>query len=387
MVGNVQGKRRYMLSVAAGLTVEIADTFDAAFGSEDAPGIVTREEWSELLGSSVSNFVFMTWQWQSLWWAHFGTSEGCQLHLLAVRREGGALVGIAPLFIAPEPLPPLKEYHQGETRPEGEGDPRRAVRLVGGIDIADYLDIIAAPNAYADVWSAVLDYLVSRQAEWDVIDLHSLPGSSPSREIVADQAGRRGLECKLLAEDVCPVLNLPLDWNTYLMSLRKKDRHELRRKVRKLEGRDDSRWYLVSPLDVPALEKGMQIFIDLHRRSGEDKAKFMDEQMAGFFRAMVHELAPTGWLDLAILDIDGHPAAAYFSFNYNKRIYLYNSGYEPRWASYSAGIALLAYRIHKAILQGIEIFDFLRGDEPYKYDFGAKDTYIYRAVLQPHKKA
>ncbi|MEO6456919.1 MAG: GNAT family N-acetyltransferase [Chloroflexia bacterium] len=376
-----------MLSVASGLTVEIADSFDVALGSEEVPGIVTREEWSELLAASASDVVFMTWQWQALWWKHFSQAQGCRLHLLAVRGEGGALVGIAPLFVASEPLPPLKEYHPGELRPEGEGAPLRTLRLVGGIDIADYLDVIAAPEALPDVWSAVLDYLISKRNEWDVIDLHSLPADSPSKDIVPDLVMERGMECELLREDVCPVLKLPSDWDTYLMSLRKKDRHELRRKVRKLEGRDDSRWYLVNPVDTAALGKAMQIFIDLHRKSGEDKALFMDEQMAGFFTDMVHELAYTGWLDLAILDMDGYPAAAYFSFNYKKRIYLYNSGYEPRWASYSAGIALLAYRIHKAILQGIEVFDFLRGDEPYKYDFGAKDTYIYRAVLRSGKTA
>lgn len=371
-----------MLSVAPGLTLEIADSFDAALGSEEVPGIITREEWSELLAASASDVVFMTWQWQSLWWKHFGEGESCRLHLLAVRREGGALVGVAPLFVTSEPLPPLKEYHRRELRPEGEGAPLRTVRLVGGIDIADYLDVIAAPEALSDVWSAVLDYLVSKRDEWDVIDLHSLPVDSPSKDIVAELSRQRGMECELLREDVCPVLKLPADWDTYLMSLRKKNRHELRRKVRKLEGRDDSRWYLVNPVDTVGLERAMHIFIDLHRKSGEDKARFMDEHMAGFFTALVHELASTGWLDLAILDMDGHPAAAYFSFNYKKRIYLYNSGYEPKWASYSAGIALLAYRIHKAILQGIEVFDFLRGVEPYKYNFGAKDTYIYRAVLR-----
>ena len=376
-----------MLSVAQGLTVEVAASFDAALGSEEAAGIVTRDEWDDLLTRSASDVVFMTWQWQALWWKHFGEVQGCSLHLLAVRREGGALIGIAPLFVTSEPLPPLRGYSRGVPRSEGEGAPLRSVRIVGGIDIADYLDIIAAPESLTEVWSAALDYICSIRDEWDVIDIHSLPAKSPSRDVICETAEQHGLFCEVLREDVCPVLELPPDWNTYLMGLRKKDRHELRRKVRKLEGRDDSRWYLVNPTDVAALEKAMHIFIDLHRKSGEDKARFMGERMARFFDALVHDLASTGWLDIAILDMDGQSAAAYCSFNYKKRIYLYNSGYEPKWASYSAGIALLAYRIHKAILQGMEVFDFLRGDEPYKYDFGAKDTYIYRAVLRSGDRA
>ncbi|MDQ3929375.1 MAG: GNAT family N-acetyltransferase, partial [Chloroflexota bacterium] len=114
-----------------------------------------------------------------------------------------------------------------------------------------------------------------------------------------------------------------------------------------------------------------------------DKARFMDERRAEAFMEMARRMSSSGWLDVAVLAVNGEPAAAYLSFNYNGRLYLYNSGYDPKFAAYSAGVALLAYRIHKAILQGVRTFDFLRGDEEYKYDFGARDTYVYRAVLRP----
>ncbi|HUP27294.1 MAG TPA: GNAT family N-acetyltransferase [Chloroflexia bacterium] len=372
-----------MVSVESGLKLEVAHSFDHALGEG---GIVTPSEWDTLLASSPSDVVFLTWQWQSLWWQHFGASANCKLHLLVLRDQRGAPVGIAPLFIAADTVPPLKEYVPGEERPEGEGDLRRVVRFVGGIEIADYLDVIAPAEMLGPVWGAVLEYLNRLENEWDLVDLHSLPDGSESRIVLQSLSGQYGLDCRTFPEDVSPVLELPGDWNTYLMSLRKKDRHELRRKVRKLEGRDDARWYLVNPSDTGALQRAVSTFVDLHRSSGEDKAKFMDEQMAAFFAATVPALASTGWLDLAILEIDKHPAAAYFSFNYKERIYLYNSGYEPRWASYSAGIALLAYRIHKAILQHVRVFDFLRGDEPYKYDFGARNTYVYRIVLTRGEK-
>ncbi len=382
-----------MLSVQPGLSVEIAHDFASALGTGRATGsnvIVTTGEWERLLKSAASDVVFMTWQWQSLWWEHFGApaqssqSQGCEeckLHLLAVRDEEGALIGIAPLFIAAEPLPTLKEYRRGELRPGGEGKPVRTVRIVGGIDIADYLDIIAPTERMAEVWGVALDYLIERRAEWDVIDLHSLPQFSPSHELLVKLAQERGLEAQVFPEDVSPVLELPGDWETYLMSLRKKDRHELRRKVRKLEGRDDVRWRLVPSHDAEAMTQGMHTFLDLHRMSGVDKAHFMDDHMAQFFLTMASELVETGWLDLAILEVDKQPASAYLSFGYGDRLYLYNSGYSQQFAAYSAGVALLAYRIHKAILQGFRCFDFLRGDEPYKYDFGAKDTYVYRAMI------
>ena len=372
-----------MLSVRSELTLQVAHDFGEALGDDATPGVVTREEWADLLSRAASDVVFLTWQWQTLWWRHFGEAENCKLHLLVMRDNGGALAGIAPLFVAYVPLPPAQEYSRGRQRPEGQGEPMRIVRLVGGIDIADYLDVIAPPDRLSAVWAAALDYLVERRGEWDVIDLHSLPQWSASRHVLPQLGEERGLHTHVFPEDACPVRQLPEEWDTYLMSLRKKDRHELRRKVRKLEGRTDVRWRLIHPTDSQAMSEAMHVFLDLHRKSDAAKAEFMNEQMAAYFRDMAESLASTGWLELAVLDIGDQHAAAYFSFDYGSRLYLYNSGYDPKLASYSAGIALLAYRIHKAILQDLRIFDFLRGDEPYKYDFGAKDTYVYRALLTP----
>ena len=362
-----------MVSVSSALKVEVADSF------ESAPG---QAEWDALLSEASSNVVFLTRQWQQTWWDSFASEHCCQLKIMSVRTDGGALVGIAPLFVEQTPLPPVQAYSRGVPRPErGEGESLRLLRLVGGVEVADYLDIIAPVDRVREVWVALLDYLLEHH-DWDAIDLHSLPEFSPSREVLTELAEQMGLSAEVVTEDVCPVLELPGDWETYLMSLRKKDRHELRRKVRKLEGRDDARWYLVKTGDPAELEKGMRAFIALHRSSGLDKAQFMDDHRAEGFMEMAAWMSKSGWLDLAILAVHDEPAAAYLSFNYDGRLYLYNSGYDPKFAAYSAGVALLAYRIHKAILQGIKTFDFLRGDEEYKYDFGAKDTYVYRAVLR-----
>ncbi|MEA2576381.1 MAG: hypothetical protein QOH93_3679 [Chloroflexia bacterium] len=361
-----------MVSVSSALKVEVADSF------ETAPN---QAEWDALLGEACSNVVFLTREWQQTWWESFSSEHCCQLKIVSIRTDGGALVGIAPLFVEETPLPPVQAYERGVPRPEyGEGEPQRLLRFVGGVEVADYLDIIAANGMEREVWSTLLDYLL-QDRDWDVIDLHSLPEFSPSREALAGLAAQKGLSVEVAPEDVCPVVQLPGDWETYLMSLRKKDRHELRRKVRKLEGRDDARWYLVKTDDAAELEKGMRAFIALHRSSGLDKAEFMDDRRAEAFVEMARRMSNSGWLDLAILAVNDVPAAVYLSFNYNGCLYLYNSGYDPDYAAYSAGVALLAYRIHKAILQGLKTFDFLRGDEEYKYDFGAKDTYVYRAVL------
>jgi CelD/BcsL family acetyltransferase involved in cellulose biosynthesis len=83
-----------------------------------------------------------------------------------------------------------------------------------------------------------------------------------------------------------------------------------------------------------------------------------------------------GWLDLSIMRVDDHPVAANFSLDYGDRIYLYNSGFDPGERELSAGLVLLAQNIEQAIQAGRTSFDMLRGDEPYKYRFAAKDEAI-----------
>ena len=85
------------------LTVEVAESFEHAFDQ-----LINPEEWDTLLSKAQSNVVFLTRQWQQTWWNHFGTPANCQLHLLILREEGGTLVGVAPIFVATEPLPPLE---------------------------------------------------------------------------------------------------------------------------------------------------------------------------------------------------------------------------------------------------------------------------------------
>src|SRR5215213_4336446 len=94
---------RMVVQQSKGLTVEIVNSFDKGMG-------VAQAEWDELLSRAASNVVFLTRQWQETWWKHFGGAEGCQLNLLVLRDSGGALVGLAPLFIAYEGLSPLKVY-------------------------------------------------------------------------------------------------------------------------------------------------------------------------------------------------------------------------------------------------------------------------------------
>ncbi len=326
----------------------------------DAGGFAAlHQEWNPLLRDRASDTLFLTWEWQSTWWEHLGEGE---LYLIAVR-DGGHLSGIAPLYLTTS------------------DDGLKTLSVVGCRDVSDYLDLIAASGQEAKVYGALLDWLESDEAPaWDLADLCNIPSASPTHSLLAEMAADRGYQVHTEVEDICPIIPLPAAWDDYLNSLSKKQRHEIRRKLRRAEGSGQINWYIVNEEHDLAAE--MEAFIELHQKSHVDKDEFMDAQMKGFFHAAAQVLHEAGWLQLAFMEVNGEKAATMLNFDYQDSIMVYNSGYNPhKYARLSPGIVLLSYCIQWAIELGRSKFDFLRGDEEYKYRFGAQPTEIYRLVI------
>jgi CelD/BcsL family acetyltransferase involved in cellulose biosynthesis len=319
-----------------------------------------KPEWNSLLRRSYYDNLFLTWEWQSTWWKHLG--EG-GLVLLGFRGgEDGRLVGIVPFFCAED------------------GGGRSILSLVGCRDVSDYLDLIIESGQEEAVYRALLDYLQDGAPDWDVLDLCSIPQGSPTSAVLRDLAESQGLQTLVEVEDVCPIIPLPATWDEYLMSLDKKQRHEVRRKLRKADGAADTRFIIVGP--DHDLDAEMHAFIDLHQKSTPEKDLFMEPRMQGFFIEVGRELQACGWLQLVFVEMDGHKAASLLNFDYGDSILVYNSGYDPhRFRHLSPGIVVTARSIEHAIALGRQKFDFLRGDEVYKYRFGAQDTEVRRLLI------
>jgi CelD/BcsL family acetyltransferase involved in cellulose biosynthesis len=331
----------------------------------DATGFAAlREEWNPLLHDSASNTIFLTWEWQSTWWEHLGEGE---LYLIAVR-DNSHLSGIAPLYLTTS------------------GDGLKTLSIVGCRDVSDYLDLIAASGQEERVCSALLDWLESDEAPiWDLADLCNIPAASPTHRLLTEMATARGYKVQTEVEDICPIITLPPTWDEYLGSLDKKQRHEIRRKIRRAEDSGQINWHIVNEERDLAAE--MEAFIELHQKSDVDKNDFMDAQMKGFFHAAAQVLHEAGWLQLAFIEVNGEKAATMLNFDYRDSIMVYNSGYDPRkYAWLSPGIVLLSYCIQWAIELGRAKFDFLRGDEEYKYRFGAQPTEIYRLLIARNRE-
>lgn len=316
---------------------------------------VDPARWLALLDQAPSRSVFMTPAWQREWLGAFGA--GRPVRVLTVSDTGEALAGLLPLY---EEEPGLW-------------------RIVGGIEVSDYLDLIAAPGRDEEVWEAVLQH---RAAERDTWHLRGVRAASATAARLPALAPAHGLRAEVEREERCPVLELPDSWDTYLGRLSGKDRHELRRKMRKLE--NELPEVRVRNVSAPAeLDAALGEFLRLHRQSRTGKAKFMDERMERFFRAGLGALAEQGWVRLWLLESAGTAVASFICTEYGGSVGLYNSGFDPAHSKLAPGIVLLGHVIRDAIERRIPLFDFLRGDEPYKYAFGPTPTDVMSVRLSP----
>ncbi len=314
-----------------------------------------EKRWNGLLDRSKLASVFLTWQWQRQWAQSFVRDR--PLHLLSVTDEDGNLVGLLPLY---------------------QEEPAR-LRLLGGVDVSDYLDVIAAAGREEEVWHGLLQHRMAEPVEWD---LHAIRAASPTTALLPVLAPAYGLQASATVEERCPVLSLPETWDEYLAGLTGKDRHELRRKMRKLE-RELPGTTVRSHHRLEDWGEALSRFFALHRLSKVGKARFMDEQMEWFFRDATGALAAAGWARLWFLEHEGAAVAAFLCFEYAGSVELYNSGFDPTHARLAPGIVLLAHVIRDAIDRRIQTFDFLRGEEPYKQGFGPIPEDLYNVRIRP----
>ncbi|GAB4418320.1 MAG: GNAT family N-acetyltransferase [Anaerolineales bacterium] len=322
------------------------------------------DEWNRLLSQSVTDVPFLRYEYLRAWWNTRGGGEWPQeagLFLVSAS-ENGRLIGIAPLF---------KATHENEEK----------LLLLGSIEISDYLDIIVRSADLSRFLTGLLDFCASDSATTcSRFDWYNLPEASPTLTALAAESARRGWS--YIKEPFRPALSVPLpgDFDAYLMSIEKKQRHEIRRKIRRAE-KDERhvRWYIVE--DEEQLDAEIDAFLSL-MANDHHKEEFLTEVMRTHMRASVHVAFQAGWLQLAFLEVDGVKAAGYLNFDYGNRIWVYNSGLDFAYSDLSPGWVLLGYLLRWANEHGRAEFDFMRGDEDYKFKFGGVKQDVMRVKVE-----
>ena len=240
-----------------------------------------------------------------------------------------------------------------------EGD---TLTFAGEADLTDYHSPLGSSDA--------LSKLVGDLPIGTNISLDSLPEEAAAS--VTDALTRAGLSASMREHAVTAVLELPPSFDEYLAGIGKKDRHELRRKRRRFDAEVGT-----GSIERRSGPEAIDLFASLHRRSAGDKGTFMSDPMAEFFLGL-HTHA--GAVVDVLVDGEGNPASTIISFEDDEGFYLYNSAFEPDLRHLSPGNVVLSHLIERSIGQGKKVFDFLKGDETYKFRLGAKPRSLYEVT-------
>ncbi len=321
-----------------------------SYSVESFEGI--EAEWEGLLQSSVSNTIFLTPYWQKTWWESV-RPDGQELKVLRFR-DDDTTIGIAPLVLQ-------------------DG----LITFLGSTDLWDIHDFVVMKGREEDFFQAFAGYL--EDEDWTEFKLESILEDSPTLEGMLGLAEAKGYRTEQGLEGELLGVDLPGTWDEYLAGLRKKDRHELRRKLRKLSGEVD---FSIQRLeDVDSISESIDEFLSLMAQSREEKSEFLTEERGEFFRDVLLEMAGRGYLSLFFMEVEGVRTAATVCFDYNNVLSLYNSGHNLEYASLGTSFLLKALCIQGAISDGKEYFDMLRGTEQYKYHLGAKGKQLRHISL------
>jgi CelD/BcsL family acetyltransferase involved in cellulose biosynthesis len=296
--------------------------------------------------------VFVLPTWLKVWWDEFGAGLDLALYAIKQREQ---VIGIAPLLVR-----------------EGKAS------IIGSADVCDYLDFVVTPGREQGFFGALIDHLCAQGVTH--LDLRSLRPDSMALTVLAGIAQNRGCKVSCGSEDVALELDLPATWEDYLLMLDGKQRHETKRKLRRLHEAARINYRVVENRE--AVKSQMSTFFTLFTRNREDKAAFMTERMTSFFNSLAEAMAEANILRLSILEVDAMPAAAVMCFDYRSTIYLYNSAYDRQFSSLSVGLLSKVLSIKESIQRGRKKYDFMKGSEPYKHRLGGKEVPLYKCQIR-----
>ncbi|MCA1706882.1 MAG: GNAT family N-acetyltransferase [Actinobacteria bacterium] len=313
-----------------------------------------EDPWRALIKRSECLNPFLSWEWVSTWMRCFGSAVDPWI-LTARDPSSRELVGLAPLA--------LRRF------PDRRLGPYTELSVLGATAAApDHLDVMAEADR-GEAVSAAFAAHISELGRWDTFRLH---GISSESLLITSLLRQTSVGRRVVWESHCPFITLPSTWEEFESGLTKKVRYNLRSRSRRLEKDTDGQVAYQTISAGSGVTDAMCEVFRLHqgvRRARGDDGAFADARVRDFHRQIATLFSHNGWLRLHLLLVRGEAIGAVYSFRYGDTVYFYQTGHDQAWARYGPGSAIVAYSIRASIEEGAAEFDFLRGDEPYKYQW------------------
>jgi len=310
-----------------------------------------KDTWNNLVNQSADNSIFLTWEWLYNWWLIYNKNKKLFIVLLFLNNE---LIAIAPLFT--------------HTNKPNE------LYLIGSTNTgSDYLNFIIKKGFEQESLDFFFNLLLKK---FYIINLTDV--SSNSYLIKYLKQSKYHVFVK--KSTVCPYINLPSSFNTYLNSLSKNMRYTINRKMKQYKNKFRGNFITANNNDDAQLSTFFNLFLDFNIQRMDCKgieSPFKDSKFLKFHRNILKFFSKNNWLQLSLLEVNNEPIAAIYNFKYNKKVYYYQSGFLTKWEKISPGVILFSYSIKEAIKNNMEIFDFLKGEEQYKFSWTKDFTSIY----------
>lgn len=331
--------------------------------TEDAFELL-REEWKRLFVTANCS-PFLSWEWLSTWYKWFGA--GRTPFILKATREN-RLIGLLPLCFEEKKVLGMRLKRLAFI---GE--------QTGG---ADYLDLIAKTEDKRKVLLAIFDFL-KKENSFDVICLENLASDSTTAEFLqnfSEHETKQRLRYAKRITAICPQIDLSGGWETVLKESKRGS--NFKRRLKQLEKISDFQFRTVTSPDETG--EAFERFYQLHeKRWSKNGGSELSghPKLVSFQRDLIQSLAASGLLRFDELWAEGECRASVYGLDDNQTFYYYNSGYDLEWANKSVGLVLIGLSVKSAIERGNSVYDFLRGDETYKFDWANDKSELATASL------
>lgn len=323
--------------------------------SEDEELSNIYDEWIDLYARDKKPNPFKSPLWLEPWREIF---KGGELRTFAFHIDG-KLEAIAPMHIHSFTHPYIREL------------------TFLGTGNSDYTDILANERYEDEFLPALFDEIFSMD-DWDIVNLLGLREDSP----LLDFARKNLPKADIIQEEIAPVLLLPDSIDEYNKLISAKKLKGLRWAERRLADMDELKF---EKAGIYSIGTALESLFLLHNKSQETKGKsgvFSDYKMKSFIKRVSMGLLENNMMELYGLKLGRRVIASLFALKQDRTMYYYIGGYEPELGKYSPG-ALCIYNVIKdAISTGIKEFDFLKGNESYKFEWGAVKRGIYNLKYQ-----